>query len=66
MDVLKLEEEALAFRTRVLPADHPDIAHSLINLATTYSDLGRHQDALKLKEEVLAFNKQTTWTLQAA
>ncbi len=28
------------------------------NLAATYSDLGRHQDALKLQEEVLAFRRR--------
>ena len=54
---LKLQEEVLAFLRAVLPPTHPDIAMSMGNLASTYSDLGRHEDALKLNEEVLAFRR---------
>ena len=41
-------EETLKFRKRILPPGHPHIASSMNNLASTYSDLGRHMDALKL------------------
>ena len=34
-EALDLIEQTLAFRRRVLPADHPDIAISLFNLATS-------------------------------
>ena len=34
-EALDLHEQTLAFRRRVLPADHPDIAISLFNLATS-------------------------------
>jgi len=52
-DALKMNEEVLEFRRRVLPADHPDIATSMDNLATTYAYLGRYEDALKVHKEVL-------------
>ena len=35
---VQLLEETLTFRKRVLPADHPDIATSMGNLASTYRD----------------------------
>jgi hypothetical protein len=38
-EALDLQEQALAFRRRVLPADHPDIAISLFNLATSLKQL---------------------------
>ena len=55
---MKLKEETLAFYKRVLPADHPDIARSMHNLAGTYGQLGQHEEALKLQEETLAFRKR--------
>jgi hypothetical protein len=36
----------LGAQKRVLPADHPDIAQGMRNMAATYYALGRHQDAL--------------------
>ena len=45
-EALVLNEQALAFCRRVLPADHPDIAKSMKNTAKTYSALGRHAEAL--------------------
>ena len=53
---LKLQEETLAFRERVLPADHPhcDEHHKL---AHTYGGWDG-TEALKLKEETLAFYKR--------
>ena len=55
---VQLLEETLTFRKRVLPADHPDIATSMNNLAIAYRDLGRHEDALQLLEEKLAVRKR--------
>jgi eukaryotic-like serine/threonine-protein kinase len=57
-DALKLREESLAARKRVLPADHPDTLSSMVNLSTSYFALGRHHDALKLHEETLAAQKR--------
>src|SRR5262249_33428101 len=37
--------------------DHPDTLLSMNNLASSYSDLGRHAEALKLYEETLARRK---------
>jgi hypothetical protein len=48
----------LALRRRLLPADHPDIAKAMGNLANTYRDVGRHAEALELKEQVLALRLQ--------
>lgn len=53
-----MREEVLAFRKRVLPPDHPDIATAMSSLATTHNDLRHHDDALEMKEEVLAFRKR--------
>jgi tetratricopeptide (TPR) repeat protein len=50
---LELCEQTLAFRQRVLPADHPDIATSMRDTAYCYSELGRHAEALDLQEQVL-------------
>ena len=52
-------EEVLAFRLRVLPADHPDIAQAMGNLAVSYSDVGRHAEAVEMKEEVIAFRRRS-------
>ena len=50
--------KALKLGKEVLPADHPHIATSMNNLAATYGALGRHEEALRLKEETLAFRKR--------
>ncbi len=57
-DALKLREETLAIRKRVLPQDHPDTLSSMHNLALSYSDLNRPADALKLREETLAIQRR--------
>src|SRR5262249_17776760 len=56
-----------------LPPDHPDTLWSMINLAGTYAALGRHADALQLREETLARRKDklgpdhpdTLWSMRA-
>jgi hypothetical protein len=42
----------------VLPADHPHIATAMMNTAASYSALGRHAEALDLKEQGLAFRRR--------
>ncbi|KAH8834410.1 hypothetical protein DL96DRAFT_1810687 [Flagelloscypha sp. PMI_526] len=39
--------------------EHPDTLSCISNLAVAYSDLGRHRDALILKEKVLMVRKRT-------
>jgi hypothetical protein len=41
-----------------LPKDHPDIAKSMNNLASSLFLLGRHKEALKLQEETLGLRKE--------
>jgi tetratricopeptide (TPR) repeat protein len=53
-EALKLREETLAARKRVLPPDHPDTLGSMNNLANSYAALGRHAEALPLLNEFLA------------
>jgi tetratricopeptide (TPR) repeat protein len=53
-----MHSRALAFIKRVLPENHPAIGTSMGNLASTYSALGRHDEALKLQEETLTFNQR--------
>ena len=40
-----------------LGPDHPDTLTSMNNLANSYAALGRHAEALKLREETLALRK---------
>ncbi len=57
-DALKLHEETLDARRRVLPQDHLDTLMSMSNLANSYADSDRPLDALKLDEETLAARKR--------
>ena len=55
MDAKPLHQRALAIRERSLgPAEHPDIARSLNNLAALYHVQGRLADAEPLFERALA------------
>jgi serine/threonine protein kinase/tetratricopeptide (TPR) repeat protein len=47
-------ETAGRLRSNLLGPDHPDTVSSMHSLATSFHDLGRHEDALRLREEVLA------------
>ena len=47
-------QAARAIYNSRLGPEHPDALRSMQNLAMSYSDIGRHADALKLDEEVLA------------
>jgi tetratricopeptide (TPR) repeat protein len=50
-------ERARAIWSKHLGPDHPDTLASIHNLANCYYAAGRHQDALKLREETLALMK---------
>ncbi len=53
-DALKLNEETLAIRKRVLPPDHPDTLASMVNLAGSLVRLDRGVEAIPLLDEFLA------------
>ncbi|MFI5456727.1 MAG: tetratricopeptide repeat protein [Isosphaerales bacterium] len=55
----RLDEAIVAHQEaiRLKGPDHPDTLNMLANLANTYGDLGRHSDALKLREATLALTK---------
>ncbi|HEY7118127.1 MAG TPA: tetratricopeptide repeat protein, partial [Tepidisphaeraceae bacterium] len=57
-EALKLREQTLAAKKRVLPPDHPDMLFSSQNLAASYEAVGRYSEALKLDEETLAACKR--------
>lgn len=48
-------EQLLAFQRRVLSADHPDIVDSMINVAVSYHNVGRHAEASDLQKQVILF-----------
>jgi tRNA A-37 threonylcarbamoyl transferase component Bud32 len=52
-DALRLREEVLAARRRLLGPDHPDTLHSLGDLAASHFAAGRKADARELYQEVL-------------
>lgn len=57
-DALKLLEEILEFRQRILPADHPDIRSimdDMDDISSEYLKLGRQEDAVKLRKKLLRF-----------
>ena len=56
---MELEEKVLEARKRTLGDEHPDTLISMGNLALSYSDLGRRQEAVELEEKVLEARKRT-------
>jgi hypothetical protein len=50
--------QVLAFRLRVLPADHPDNSTAASSAANSYSKLGRHAEALDLEEQAPALRRR--------
>ena len=48
----------LALRRKVLGPEHPDTLRAMNNLAISYSDAGRRDEALKLREEVLTLRRK--------
>jgi serine/threonine protein kinase/tetratricopeptide (TPR) repeat protein len=54
---IEQEEKARALYTRHRGPDHPDTLVSMMNLANSYDNAGRIQEALKLREETLELQK---------
>ena len=57
-DAIRLHEETLAVRERVLGAEHPDTLVSRNNLANAYQQAGRTEEAMRLYEETLAVRER--------
>jgi hypothetical protein len=57
-EALKLREETLAARKRVLSDNHPDTLKSMSTLADSYAALKRYADSIKLSEETVAAQKR--------
>ena len=51
---LELREEALAASKRALPPGHAEIPMAMANLAESYSDAGRHEEAVELYADARA------------
>ena len=56
---LRLLEEVLEVRRRMLGDDHPDTLDSITNLALHHTETGSYEVALKLSEEVVAATRRT-------
>jgi hypothetical protein len=56
---MELGEKVLEAMKRTLGDDHPNTLLSMNNLAMSYSNLGRQQEAIELGEEVLKARKRT-------
>ena len=50
-EAIRLHEETLADRERVLGPDHPDTLKSRNNLASAYQEAGRTAEAMSLHEK---------------
>jgi tetratricopeptide (TPR) repeat protein len=53
-EAIKLQEEVLTLRRKVLGPEHPDTLVAMNNLAIAYQDAGRKAEALNLFESALA------------
>jgi len=49
-DAPSMQEKALQFYRRVRPENHPDVGMAISTLSLLYSMLGRHNEALELRE----------------
>jgi tetratricopeptide (TPR) repeat protein len=57
-EALKLQEDVLALRRKVLGPEHPDTLRAMNNLAAFFDKVGRREEALKLQEDVLALRRK--------
>ncbi len=57
-EAVEFQERALGISRRVLSEDDARRGVHMGNLAATYSALGRHEDALAMKESVLEFRRR--------
>ena len=53
-EAIKLQEESLAIKRRVLPPNHPFFAIALGNMADCYEKADRIEDAAKLRAKLEA------------
>jgi tetratricopeptide (TPR) repeat protein len=53
-----LNKRALAIREQALGANHPDVAHTLNNLAVVYESQGKYSEAEELYKRALAIREQ--------
>ena len=63
-------EQAVSLKRKVLPADHPDIAISLISIATVQNELGDHKAALVTADKAVeiyrnAYGSESSQVAQA-
>jgi len=58
-EAIRLHEQALELRERILGAEHPDVATSLSNLALVFADKGDLAKARALHERALALRERT-------
>ena len=56
---MELKEKVLEARKRILGDEHPNTLNSMNNLASSYSELGRRQEAVELEEKVLEASRRT-------
>jgi tetratricopeptide (TPR) repeat protein len=57
-EALKLREQVLPLRRKVLGPEHADTLKSMHNLANSYDEVGRLDEALKLREEALPLSRK--------
>ncbi len=57
-EAVRLDEETLSIRERVMGPEHPDNLSSRSNLASGYRDLVRYEEAVRLDEETLSIRER--------
>jgi tetratricopeptide (TPR) repeat protein len=57
-EALKLREDALALRRKLLAPEHPDTLTAMSDLAISYNEAGRLNEALKLWEQVMPLRRK--------
>jgi pentatricopeptide repeat protein len=57
-EALKLREEALPLRRKVLGPEHPDTLGTMNDLASSYAEAGRMDEAIKLLEAMLPLSRK--------
>jgi hypothetical protein len=61
-EALELCNRLLQVQERVLEPEHPDTLSMMRNIGANYSALGRHQEALKVQEQVIGDQKESPRT----
>lgn len=58
VQLLKVREELLQFRTRMAPVDHADVSREMLHVASVLHKLDRVEDALKVSQEMREYCKR--------